>query len=200
MGLQGPRGAGTPASRGRGAGRPLAQDACRELIRPLARGRHRNHSTAPAAGARGNGPAALTSPDSAAGGDGRQAPSGRAGPGARRVGGRDGADPARGGAVTGSPPPPPARPAGADSSVSLGLSNCPAARRPPFPETAAGPGWGGGVGWPRLPDAGVPPRAGFVPRASGWTRPLGGRERQPALPLPAPAPGHTAPCGRRAWP
>lgn len=79
----------------------------------------------------------------------------------------------RGGAVTGPSPPPPARPAGADSPVSLGLSNCPDAHRPPFPETAAGPGRSGEVGWPRLPDAGVRPQAGRDPRALGRTVPTG---------------------------
>lgn len=47
-------------TRGGGAGRPPARGACRELIRPPSGGRHRNHSAAPAPGARGNGPAALT--------------------------------------------------------------------------------------------------------------------------------------------
>lgn len=143
-------------------GGPPARRACRELIRPPARGRHRNHSAAPAPGARGNGPVALTSPDSASHGATacRLLPGRRRGRGARRVGGRDGAGTARGGAVTGPPPPPPARPAGADTPVSLGLSNCPDARRPPFPETAAGPGRSGGLGWPRFPGAGVPPIPG----------------------------------------
>lgn len=55
-GCQGPRGA-RAGEQGRGRRWLLARGACRELIRPPARNRHRNHSTAPAPGARGNGPA-----------------------------------------------------------------------------------------------------------------------------------------------
>lgn len=75
------------------------------------------------------------------------------GRGARRVGGGDRAGPGAG--RNGAPPAPPAWQAGADSPVSLGLSNCPAAQAP-FPETAAGTGKGGGVGGPgsRAPQRG----------------------------------------------
>lgn len=191
------RAARVPAGQKRGQARagapggPPARRACRELIRPPARGRHRNHSAAPAPGARGNGPVELTSPDSASRGATacRLLPGGRRGAG-RTARGRRG----RGGAVTGPPPPPPARPAGADTPVSLGLSNCPDARRPPFPETAAGPGRSGGLGWPRFPGAGVSPTPGpSMDSAHG----AGEDDKQRA---PTPATRRTAPCASRARP
>lgn len=103
-GCQGPRGARARGARAGAPGGPLARGACRELIRPPARNRHRNHSTAPAPGARGNGPAlspCLTQPTLALETAGSFR-AGGAGRGARRVGGRDGAGPARGRGRNGS--------------------------------------------------------------------------------------------------
>lgn len=185
------RAAKVPAGQKRGQARagapggPPARRACRELIRPPARGRHRNHSAAPAPGARGNGPVELTSPDSASRGATacRLLPGGRHGAGrtARGRRGRGGHRAGRGG--NGAATSPPARPAGADTPVSLGLSNCPDARRPPFPETAAGPGRSGGLGWPRFPGAVGP----SDPRALDGQRPRDWRRRHPAGPHGDPA-------------
>lgn len=173
-----------------------ARGACRGLIRPPARGRHRNHSATPVPSACGNGRPRLpplTQPPPApqpagsfrAAGAGRDAQR-RAGLGARGRPGRAGRG--RNGAAAS----PSHRPAGADSPVSLGLSNCPAARRPLFPETAAGLGRGGGVGWPPLPEARVPSRASCGPRALGWTATRVGDDghlraprRRPGAPHPA---------------
>lgn len=174
-------------------GGPPGRRACRELIRPPARGRHRNHSAAPAPGARGNGPVELTSPDSASRGATacRLLPGGRRGAErtARGRRGRGGHRAGRGG--NGAATSPPARPAGVDTPVSLGLSNCPDARRPPFPETAAGLGRSGGLGWPRFPGAGVPPIPGpSMDSAHGTGE--DGKQR-----APTPATRRTAPCASR---
>lgn len=119
--------------------------------------------------------------------------------GSFRAAARGGAGPAargrRGRGRNGAAAFPPAPPAGADSPVSLGLSNCPAARGPPFPETASGPGRGGGVGWARAPGCRGPVRARTaIPGPSGGQRPPRPRWQSAR---PPPAPGRSAPCGGR---
>lgn len=164
-GRQDPRGAETRQSRGG----PPTRGACRELIRPPARSRHRNHSAAPVSSACGNGPVALTSPDSAA----ASARASRLLPGGRRGAGRAAQGGARiaweagpggaartrlGEAVTGPPPSSPTLPAGADSLVSLGLSNCSAARRPPSPKPPQAGAAPVQLGGPRFQMPGSPAR------------------------------------------
>lgn len=84
---------------------------------------------------------------------------------------------ARGRGVTEPPPATPARPAGADSPVSPGLSNCLAVQAP-CPETAAGTGRGG-VWW-----AGLPVRSPMELRSQALEQNsgLGRSERRPAHP------------------
>lgn len=102
----------------------------------------------------------------------------------------------RGRGRNGATASPPAPPAGADSPVSLGLSNCPAARGPPFPETASGPGRGGGVEWARAPGCRGPVRSrAAIQGPSGGRRPPCPRGWQPAR--PPPASGRSAPSGGR---
>lgn len=104
----------------------------------------------------------------------RSAPSGlagwRRGPGrgARRVSGRDRASPEE------PPPATPAGPAGVDTPVSPGLSNC-LALQAPCPETAAGTGRGG-VWWAEL----------SARSPMGWNSGFGGSGRPPARSLAAP--------------
>lgn len=88
---------------------------------------------------------------------------------------------AQGRGVTEPPPATPARPAGADSLVSPGLSNCLAVQAP-CPETAAGTGRGG-VWW-----AGLPVRSPMEPRSQALEQNsgLGRWGRQPARPLVRP--------------
>lgn len=94
---------------------------------------------------------------------------------------------AQGRSVTEPPPATPARPAGADSPVSPGLSNCLAVQAP-CPETAAGTGRGG-VWW-------VPARSSVKlhPKPPSGTEARAAREGRQRVPgRPAPHAGVRAP-------